>query len=261
MDSLFNLVTGLALGGLGGGVLALIAVFWLRRKFNAPNGKSWGRTDRIITHSVAERVRSVGKLVGLEVAAKEIVTTTSGWGFLPPLLLSQARLAMIFQFEKRYEVDLAALSERDVTRLGEASYRLTLPPIRPALRLVDVTPYDIQAAKVLGLLDIAPMSATRQKEMMDRAQAEAAAMLDRHDDRYRAEARASVERHLRTLLGLLDLDVEIVWQAAPAGHGSADEPEGQARASEPSIGRSINAPAVARSLLPLARVNCSAASP
>lgn len=228
MDSLFNLVTGLTLGGIGGGVLVLVGVFWLRRKFNASSEKSWGRVDRVVTHSVAERVRSVGKLVGLEVAAKEIVTTTSGWGFLPPILLSQARLAMIFQFEKRYEVNLALLGERDVERVSEGSYRLRLPSVESSLRLVDVTPYDIQAAKVLGLLDIAPMSAARQKEMMDRAQAEAAGLLDRHDERYRAEARASIERHLRTLLGLLDLQVEIEWQEPPA-FARAAEPEASAR--------------------------------
>lgn len=235
MDSLFNLVTGLAMGGVGGGILVLAGVFWLRRKFNAPPEKSWGRTDRVITHTVAERVRSVGKIVGLEVAAKEIVTTTSGWGFLPPILLSQARLAMIFQFEKRYECNLALLGERDVEQLGAGVYRLRLPNVTSSLRLVDVTPYDIQAAKVLGLLDIAPMSAARQKEMMDRAQSEAAGLLDRHDHRYQAEARASIERHLRTLLGLLDLQVEIEWEE-PAAVARPAEPR-EAEEASPIAGR------------------------
>ena len=61
--------------------------------------------------AIAERVRSVGKLIGLEVHAKEIATAKKGWSWMPPIVLSQARLAMIFQFEKQYFVDLAAIRQ------------------------------------------------------------------------------------------------------------------------------------------------------
>src|SRR5690606_34186635 len=84
---------------------------------------------RIFVQTIAERVRSVGKLVGLEVLSKEIVTQTKGLGWLPPLVLSQARLAMIFYFEKQYYVDLSRVQPEDVTFLGGNRYRLRLPPI------------------------------------------------------------------------------------------------------------------------------------
>src|SRR5690242_2655243 len=90
--------------------------------------------ERLVITAITERLRAVGKLVGLEVCAKEIATTTSGWGWLPPLLLSQARLAMIFNFEKQYFVDLTAVRPADVEQLGPADFRVALPPLLGTLR-------------------------------------------------------------------------------------------------------------------------------
>ncbi|HCT46206.1 MAG TPA: hypothetical protein DF699_13435, partial [Phycisphaerales bacterium] len=101
---------------------------------------------------LTERVRAVGKLVGLEVHAKEIATATKGFNWLPPILLSQAKVAMIFQFEKQYAVELGSLDERDVEDMGNGRFRVTLPPIVGSLRLMDVEPYDIQQGRVLGLV-------------------------------------------------------------------------------------------------------------
>jgi hypothetical protein len=158
----------------------------------------------------------VGKLVGLEVCAKEIATATSGWAWLPPILLSQARLAMIFHFEKQYTVDLARVGPDDVSELGPGRFSLRLPPIQGALRLIDVTPYDIQAAKVLGLLDLVSMTADRQKDLMRKAQQQASELYEASDERYLSAARLSVERHLRALMELFGVDVEVRWQEAPA---------------------------------------------
>lgn len=167
--------------------------------------------DRIVTETIAERVRVVGKLVGLEVSAKEIATATSGWPWLPPLLLSQARLAMIFHFEKQYYVDLTRVTARDVTELGEDRIRLRLPPIEGTLRLTDMTPYDIQDGRVLGLLDVIQMNADRQKELIRQAQAQAAELFRSNDSRYLAEARRAIERQLKALLELFNVRVDVVW--------------------------------------------------
>ncbi len=177
----------------------------------------WGwvsREDRVVIHTIAERVRAVGKLVGLEVCAKEIATATQGWSWMPPLVLSQARLAMIFNFEKRYWADLSRVSAADVRQEADGTFRVHLPAIEGALRLIDVVPYDIQNARVLGLLDVIPMTADRQKALMARAQHDAAGFLAANDERYASEARASVERQLHSLLSLFGVRVAIAWRAA-----------------------------------------------
>lgn len=176
--------------------------------------------------AIAEQVRSVGKLVGLEVHAKEIATAKKGWSWLPPLVLSQARLAMIFQFEKQYFVDLAALRPSDIEARGIGMFRLRMPPIQGSLRLLEVKPYDIQQGKMLGLLDVIPMTAERQGALMDEAQRQASELFDRADDRYQSQAIDSIERHLRALLGMTGASVEFVWPASQGQVGplETDEP-------------------------------------
>lgn len=199
---------------------ALLAWTLLRRL-----GRSAAPT--MTTHVIAERVRAVGKLVGLEVMSKEIVTQTRGLAWLPPLLLSQARLAMIFSFEKQYFVDLARLREENVEHLAGRTYRLTLPPIDGSLRLLDVTPYDIQSGKLLGLLDVFRMDAPAQKELMVRAQDEAQSLYQTHAARYEDEARRAVIRQVVGLLQLFDIEVEVRFEAAGGSPQQALGPTGR----------------------------------
>jgi len=200
-----------------GGLAAWVVVSRLPRR-------AFRREDRVGIQTVVERVRAVGKLVGLEVCAKEIATATSGWAWLPPILLSQARLAMIFHFEKQYTVDLARVGPEDVRELSRGRFSMRLPPIQGSLRLIDVTPYDIQAAKVLGLLDLVSMTADRQKDLMRKAQQQAAELYEASDERYLSAARLSVERHLRSLMELFGVDVEVAWHDGAAGRISAPAP-------------------------------------
>jgi hypothetical protein len=205
MPELTLVILGLVLGGLlvGGAFLLLRGL-----------GKKAPEVSTFTT--IAERVRSVGRLVGLEVYAKEIATSTKGWGWLPPILLSQARVAFIFHFEKQYSVDLTRLDASDVQELGETDgkprYAITLPPIEGALRLTDLEPYDIQAGRVLMLLDIIQLNATTQKELIRRAQEQAAELYRRYDAKYQTEARRAIEKHLSALLALFDVEVEIRWR-------------------------------------------------
>ncbi|MFM9996543.1 MAG: DUF4230 domain-containing protein [Phycisphaerales bacterium] len=195
---------------IGSFALGIGATWFVARKLR---GRRSGRLDRIEVQTIAERVRTVGRLVGLEVCAKEIATATAGFAWLPPVLLTQARLAMIFNFEKRYGVDLSRVRPRDVAEQPDGTFRVALPPIEGALRLIDVVPYDIQNARVLGLLDVIPMTAERQKTLMTRAQQQAAELFAVNDARYTAEARASVERQLSSLLALFNVRVEWEWKA------------------------------------------------
>ncbi|MCC6660917.1 MAG: DUF4230 domain-containing protein [Phycisphaerales bacterium] len=213
MAELLLIVTGLIVGGV------VVAVVMRRIGRGAP-------VAALQTQTIFERVSAVGRLVGLEVCAKEIATSRKGWGWMPPLLLSQARLAMIFQFEKQYSIDLSRLRPGDVEEVGPATYRVALPPVEGSLRLTDVTPYDIQAGRMLGLLDVIQVDAPTQTDLMRSAQSQAAALYESSDARYLAEARRSVERQLRSLLGLFGAGVEFAWNepGAPAADTQAAPP-------------------------------------
>jgi hypothetical protein len=205
---LIGIATVAGVSGLAG----ILATLWVVRRWGAGARAEKAVEHRVVTQTIAERVRSVGKLVGLEVFAKEIATATSGWGWLPPILLSQAKLAMIFHFEKQYVVDLSRVGPQDVEELSPGRFRLTLPPIEGSLRLADLRPYDIQGMKVLGLVDLMSMTAERQSEMMKRAQQEASALFSTSDERYLLEARAAVERHVQALVGLFGVEVLVAWR-------------------------------------------------
>ncbi|MFG0293957.1 MAG: DUF4230 domain-containing protein [Phycisphaerales bacterium JB050] len=206
----------ISLSVLSGLLLAAVLMLWLKR--------AGDRAPEVIrTDMLTERVRAVGKLVGLEVHAKEIATSKKGWAWLPPLLLSQAKLAMIFHFEKQYSVDLARLRKNDVEELDtgagdRARFRIVLPEIEGTLRLTDVTPYDVQAGRILGLLDVIQMNAERQGALIDTAQEQAASLFETNEARYINDAKRSIERHLTALFKLVDADVSFEWSDERAGH-------------------------------------------
>jgi len=199
MTELILLIAGIAIG---------IAALWLMRRAFARNSTSH---TTIETTTVVDRVRSVGRLVGLEVSAKEIATSTRGLPWLPPAILSKARLAMIFQFEKQYAIDLSLIEPEHVRRTRSGVWKVTLPAIDGALRLVDVTPYDIAAGKVLGLFDVIPMDAGAQKHLMCAAQEQASSIYQENESRYMTEAQRSIESQLTALLSMLGVEIEFDW--------------------------------------------------
>ena len=207
MNDLILLIIALSLAAVVGAGVVFYLLSSLKR---ARQGKD---IDKVSLKIITERVRAVGKLVGLEVHAKEIATATSGFSWLPPILLSQAKIAMIFQFEKQYAIELGGLNESDVTDLGDNRYRIHLPPIVGSLRLMDVEPYDIQQGRVLGLIDVINMNAQRQNELMRTAQDQAAELFEKNDDRYIHQARDAIERQLNAIARLFDIKLEIEWSA------------------------------------------------
>ena len=221
MTELILLIAGIAIG---------IAALWLMRRAFARNATSH---TTIETTTVVDRVRSVGRLVGLEVAAKEIATSTRGLPWLPPAILSKARLAMIFQFEKQYAIDLSMIEPEHVRRTRSGAWKVTLPAIDGALRLVDVTPYDIAAGKVLGLFDVIPMDASAQKHLMCSAQEQASSIYQENEPRYIAEAQRSIESQLTALLSMLGVEIEFDW-AEREEQRVAEAPIERAPASKPT---------------------------
>jgi Protein of unknown function (DUF4230) len=207
MNDLILLIIALTFAAIIGAGVVFYLLSSLKR---ARAGKD---IDKVSLKIITERVRAVGKLVGLEVHAKEIATATSGFSWLPPILLSQAKIAMIFQFEKQYAIELGVIDESDVTDLGDGHYRISLPPIVGSLRLMDVEPYDIQQGRVLGLIDVINMNAQRQNELMRTAQDQAAELFEKNDERYIHQARDAIERQLSAISKLFDITLEIEWTA------------------------------------------------
>jgi hypothetical protein len=214
-----------------GALVVAVAALLLRKKSRAAPVQS------VSSRTIAEKVRSVGKLVGVEVHAKEITTSTKGWSWIPSLLLSQARLAMIFHFEKQYYVDLSRLRFADVAELPDAGdgpaatpfaglpgapgaahaprYRVVMPPIEGSLRLTEIEPYDIQAGRVLGLVDVIQMDARTQKELMNDAQEQAASLFQKSESRYIDAAQRSIAAHLEALLSLFGVQAIVEWPERP----------------------------------------------
>lgn len=194
-------------------VIGAGVVFWIYSALK--RGRKGADIDKVTLRMLTERVRAVGKLVGLEVHAKEIATATKGWGWVPPIFLSQAKIAMIFQFEKQYAIELGSLREKDVTEVTPGRFRVSLPPVVGSLRLMDVEPYDIQQGRVLGLLDVINMNAERQNLLMRTAQEQAAELFEKNDERYIAQARQAMERQLHSIARLFDVELEIEWREQP----------------------------------------------
>lgn len=237
------------LGGIVGVIVTARVRAWWR-------GKRHGTTvDRVVTQHITERVRSVGRLVALEVCAKEIATATSGIGdgWVPPLLLSPARVAIIFQFRKQYFVDLSGVSAEHVAelpdihderrrRMGLAPsrrIRVTLPPLQSELGLTNLTPYDIQAGRILGLVDVIPMNADRQAGLMTRAQEHAAKVFDDQDGAYREQAALAVEAQLRSLLGLMGVELEVAWEGSGRGATAQRISASMAESPRSSVAKSV----------------------
>lgn len=223
--------------------LLLMGMVWMLLRARGKSDSLDGAT--VTTEIIAERVRATGKLVGLEVSAKEIATAKKGWDWLPPLLMSPAQLAMIFHFEKQYSIELGRIDHARVEHLGINQFRLTLPHIEGQLRLTDVTPYDIQDGKVLGLLDVIQMKANAQGQLMRKAQEEAAKLFETSDQKYREEAKRSIHRHLKQLFELIGVEVEIVWEPEPEravaqpDESDEDKPEGKAPSFKLTKGQSF----------------------
>src|SRR5690606_3269764 len=112
------------------GALLLVAgvavgVLWLKRR--------GGRNAAEVTiFSTRQELRSIGQLSVFKAVTKEIVTETDhSWGTFGKKylswVLSQKKMAMIFEFEIDFRFDLRR-PEFNVRETGAAAYQLTLPP-------------------------------------------------------------------------------------------------------------------------------------
>ncbi len=203
---MIELIGILSVASLAGAVGWYAARFIFRRR-RQPRRKA----PRVACSGVTQRVASVGRFVALEVTAKEIATASTGPQWLPPALLTRAKVAMIFHFRHEYTFDLAALGDGDITTQRTGRLRLRMPEMRSNTVLVDLEPYDIQSGKVFGLIEVIPMGAARQRKLMAAARQEAGTVGVEDEHAQRAMARSSAEKHIRKMLGHAGVMVDFDW--------------------------------------------------
>ncbi len=219
MDLLTVLIIAAVAALIGAG-----ATFWLQRRFRA-------RPSIVTTHSVVERIRAVGKLTGLEVSTKEITTQTkASWKWVPRLVLSPARMALIFNFERHYFVELSELGEESVRKRSPREWEITLPALRNEFIFRGIEAYDIQAGRLLGLA-VDSLDAPTHNLLIEQAREESKKVFDRQDRAYRQQAMQVIAHQLRSLLAMFQIDVTVRF-------AGADSPE----ATGPMIGMGSESP-------------------
>jgi hypothetical protein len=132
-------LVGAALGGY--------FVFSRRRTKSAP---------AITIYSTIQQLRSIGQLSVFKAITKEIVTETDhSWGAFGKKylswVLSQKKMAMIFEFEIDFRYDLRR-QEFQIAETGPSAYRLTMPPCMYEVHIRDIRFYDEQGAKFMPWL-------------------------------------------------------------------------------------------------------------
>jgi Protein of unknown function (DUF4230) len=207
---IIELIGILSVASLAGAVGWYAARFFFRRRRQPRN-----KAPRVTCSGVTQRVASVGRFVALEVTAKEIATASTGPQWLPPALLTRAKVAMIFHFRHEYTFDLAALSDSDIMP-QRGRLKLRMPEMQSNTVLVDLEPYDIQSGKVFGLIEVIPMGAARQRKLMAAARQEAGTVGVEDEHAQRAMARSSAEKHIRKMLGHARLVVDFDWSRSLA---------------------------------------------
>jgi hypothetical protein len=118
---------------------------------------------------VIHRLRGVGRLVALEVGAKEIITVTEGedtfWG-------RARKLIMVFTFQIQYSCDLRS-ADVTVEPDGEGRFRVCLPPVERLTCLVDQQHHHDQAGSSWFGLVQKPFSAAERDALWHKARTQA----------------------------------------------------------------------------------------
>lgn len=197
---------GFLIGAVAGCAAAIIVVVLLKRK-----GKVTGPRGQVHVHPSIEQLRSVGELVVFKMITKEIVTAADHWfgewgkRYLK-WLLSEKKMAMIFEFEIDFRYDLRS---RDfvIEQTGEGEYRLGMPKCLYDIHIRDVSFYDEQSSKLLpwlipDLLNRAfgpGFSESDKNELKEEAKQQAAHIARDFVDRLRSDVQNSAEQTLETL--------------------------------------------------------------
>ena len=114
------------------------------------------RAPTVNVHSTIEGMRTIGELAVYRVFTKEIVTQSDhSWGDFGERylswLLTRKKMVMIFEFEIEFRFDLRDPRFR-IEDLGAGAFRMHMPPASHDVRILDISVYDEQKARVLPWL-------------------------------------------------------------------------------------------------------------
>jgi hypothetical protein len=142
-------MSGFGFGLAFGLVIAVaFAILWRRGRAGKPS-----REARISLGRQIKQMQSIGELSVFRILAKEIVSAEdhrfgeSGEKYWSWLLASK-KMVMIFEFEVDFRYDLRdqAFGIREVNGM----HRITMPPVKPEIRLRDLSFYDEQQGELLS---------------------------------------------------------------------------------------------------------------
>lgn len=144
-----SLINGIVIGIITGGILMLLVLLGLRRFSVGPGVR------QLTFHSSIEQMRAIGQLSVFKVITKEIVTEVDHtWGETGKKylswLLSNKKMAMIFEFEIDFRYDLRSSQFEIVGSNG--NYILKMPPCFYETHIRDIQFYDEQKSRLLPWL-------------------------------------------------------------------------------------------------------------
>ncbi len=194
------------IGAVSGFLGAMVMLLLLKRR-----GKKGLRGAEVHVHASIEELRSVGELVAFKMITKEIVTAADHWfgewgrRYLK-WLLSEKKMAMIFEFEIDFRYDLRS-NDFVIEQTGEREYRLGMPKCFYQTHIRDVSFYDEQSSKLLpwlipDLLNRAfgpGFSETDKNRLKEEAKQQAGHMAKDFVDKMRSEVQSSAKQTLETL--------------------------------------------------------------
>ena len=162
-------------------------------------------------HSFLENMKSVGELVVFKAFTKEIVTTADHWlgnvgkKYLT-WLMSEMKMAMIFQFEINFWYDLRSKDFR-VKDEGEGKFIIAMPQCLYNIGIKDISFYDEQSSKLLDWL-LPPLigkafskgfSEEDKNNLKDEALKQASSMADQLIKRLSSEIEKSARQTMEML--------------------------------------------------------------
>ncbi len=134
------------------GLLLPVGIWFALKK--PENGET--KIDEVAHFSTIERFHSLGELNVYKVVTKEIVTARDhAFGEIGQKyfrwLLSNKKMAIIFQFDIDFKYDLNA-PEFEVVEKSDGAFEITMPEVEYDTNIKDIKFYDEQGAKLLPWL-------------------------------------------------------------------------------------------------------------
>jgi hypothetical protein len=196
-------------------------------------------------HSFVENMKSVGELVVFKAYTKEIVTTADHWlgkagkKYLT-WLMSEMKMAMIFQFEINFWYDLKG-PDFSVKQAGEGRFIITMPQCLYNIGIKDISFYDEQSAKLLDWL-LPPLvgkafsknfSEEDKNKLKDEAKMQAASMANELIKRLSSEIEKSARQTMEMLAKSFGAKSVVLdfSKSQPLEKGITDASERQAAAA------------------------------